>query len=193
MCTDSRPPENTYRSLFTYLGKNPGPWWLSALRLKEAADVLRNSCWPSERKDRDSDAATADFRIGPVYMLLMGMTVEAALKAVLVKQKPSLVGEKGITNSLTNHHLAKLWNIAGLSRVRSRQDDHLLDRLENCLVIFGRYPVPRTADGMKKMMNSSFRGPLHFDQVTRLWDRLESHAKKVMPELFDAETCDERN
>jgi len=115
----------------------------------------------------------------------MGMAVEAALKAVLVKQKPSLVGEKGITESLTNHHLAKLWNIAGLSRVRSRQYDHLLDRLENCLVIFGRYPVPRTADGMKKMMNSSFQGQLHFDQLARLWLRLENHVKKVIPELFN--------
>lgn len=184
MRTDSSPPENTYRSLFTYLGKNPGPWWLSSLRLKEAADVLRNNCWPSERKDRDPDAATADFHIGPVYMLLMGMAVEAALKAVLVKQKPDLVGEKGISKSLTNHHLAKLWNIAGLSRVRSRQCDHLLDRLENCLVIFGRYPVSKEAGGMGKMTNSSFQGPLHFDQVTRLWGRLESHVKKVMPELF---------
>jgi hypothetical protein len=146
---------------------------------------LRNNCWPNERKDHDLDAATADFRIGPVYMLLMGMSVEAALKAILVKQKPDLVDAERISASLTNHRLVGLWNRAGLSRVKSRQHDRLLDRLENCLVIFGRYPVSRTAADMQKMMNSSFQGPLHFDQVAQLWARLERHAKKMMPELFN--------
>jgi len=35
------------------------------------------------------------------------------------------------------------------------------------------------------MMNSSFQGQLHFDQLARLWLRLENHVKKVIPELFN--------
>ena len=81
MWRDVEAMKKTCRSLFHYLGKNPGTWWLSSLRLKEAADVLRDTCWPKDRKPYDSDAAAADFTLGPVYMLLMGMAVEAALKA----------------------------------------------------------------------------------------------------------------
>jgi hypothetical protein len=193
MRTDSESMKNMSRSLFRYLGKGPGPWWLSALRLKKAADTLRNTCWPRERRHHDLGAAEADFYVGPVYMLLMGMAVEAALKAILVTQKPDLVGTERILGSLTNHRLAELWGRAGLSRVRSRQHDRLLDRLENCLVIFGRYPVPKKADDMEKITNSSFQGQLHFDQLTQLWGRLEHHAKKMMPELFGTRMFDEGN
>lgn len=185
MHTDSKLSEKTCHSLFGYLGKNPGPWWLSSLRLKEAADALRDNCWPKERKQDDVDGATADSHIGPVYMLLMGMAVEAALKAILVAQKPDLVGAGEVSKSLTNHRLADLWNRTGLSRITSRRNDCLLERLENCLVTFGRYPVLRTADGMQRMANSSFQAVLHFDQVAGLWARLEKHVRKTMPELFN--------
>jgi len=185
MYTDSESMQKTCDRFFLDLGKNPGTWWLSALRLKEGADTLRNACWPKERKHNDLDAAGADFRLGPVYMLLVGMAVEAALKATLVAKKPDLVDAKGISKSLTNHHLAKLWNLAGLSRLGSRHRDSLLDRLENCVVVFGRYPVSKTPDGMEKMANSSFQGQLHFDQVARLWTYLETHVRKTIPELFN--------
>lgn len=185
MRADSKVTKKMCHSLFRYLGKNPGTWWLSSLRLKEAADTLRNTCWLKERKHHDLDAARADFYIGPVYMLLMGMAVEAALKALLVAPKPDFVDAKGISKSLTNHHLAKLWNLAGLGRLGSRQRDSLLDRLENCVVVFGRYPVPKTPDGMEKMANSSFEGQLHFDQVARLWACLEKYVRKTIPELFN--------
>lgn len=188
MCMDSVLSREKCDSLFGYFGSHPGPWWLSALRLKEAADVLRDNCWPREQKRHDQETATADFRIGPVYMLLMGMAVEAALKAVLVAKTPDLVGPEKISSSIGNHHLVKLWNLAGLGRVRSRQRESLLDRMENCLVVFGRYPVPRKAGDMGKMMNSSFQGQLHFDEVAGLWTHLEKHARTIAPELFGGDT-----
>jgi len=185
MRADSEPTEEERRSLFEFLGKHPGPWWLSSLRLKEAAEVLRSHCWPDKRGYHDVDAATADFRVGPVYMLLMGMAIEAALKATLVSRNPNLVGPTKISNAIGNHHLRKLWDLAGLGKVPSRQRDSLLDRLENCLVVFGRYPVPKKADGMAKMWRSAFQGQLHFDQVTRLWGFLEKHMRKTNPGLFN--------
>ncbi len=188
MQTNPELGEETCRSLFGYLGKHPGPWWLSSLRLKEAADALRDNCWPRERQHHDVDAATADFRTGPVYMLLMGMAVEAALKTILVAEDPNLVGMEKISNTIGNHRLRKLWNLTGLGKVQSQQTDSLLDRLENCLVIFGRYPVSKKAGDMEKMLNSSFQGQLHFDQVAGLWTRLEKHVKGTIPELFDETT-----
>lgn len=187
MRTEPELGEETCRALFQYLGQNPGPWWLSSLRLKEAADTLRDNCWPDKRKHHDLDAAEADFRIGPVYMLLMGMAVEAALKAILVAKKPDLVGPDKV-KTIGHHKLRELWNLAGLGQVRCRQEDSLLDRLENCVVIFGRYPVPKRASDMEKMMNSSFQGQLYFEQVARLWARLERDAKKTVPDLFDETT-----
>jgi hypothetical protein len=185
MCADSELMENTRSSLFRYLGKNPGPWWLSSLRLKEAADTLRDTCWAKERKHHDLDAARADFYIGPVYMLLMGMAVEAALKTILVAKNPALVDSEGISKSLANHHLAKLWSLADLGTVECRERDSLLDHLENCVVVFGRYPVSKTPNGMSKMMNCSFQGDLHFEQVAGLWADLEKHMRQTIPELFN--------
>ncbi len=185
MRADSEPTEEERRSLFEFLGKHPGPWWLSSLRLKEAADVLRSHCWPEKRKYHDIDAALADFYIGPVYMLLMGMAIEAALKTILVAKDPALVGKEKIPQTIGNHHLKKLWNLAGVDRVRSRQRDSLLERLEICLVVFGRYPVSKKADGMAQMWKSIFQGELHFDQITRLWASLEKHMRKINPELFN--------
>lgn len=188
MHTDSELSKETCHSLFGYLGKYPGPWWLSSLRLKEAADALRINCWPDKREHHDVDAATADFHIGPVYMLLMGMAVEAALKAILVAKDRDLVGEEKIDGSIGNHHPRKLWKLTGLGKIPCPQEDALLDRLENCAVIFGRYPVSRKASDMKKMTNSSFQGQLHFNHVAGLWAVVEQHAKEIVPELFNETT-----
>jgi hypothetical protein len=184
MCVDLKATEEVYCSLFKYLGKHPGPWWLSALRLKGAADALRVNCWPDKREQHSVDAATADFYVGPIYMLLMGMAIEAALKAVLVAKNSDLVGGQEISTAIGTHHLASLWNRAGVGRVPSAQCDSLLNCLEDFVVVFGRYPVSKKASGMSKAKHASFQGQLHFDQVTRLWGRLEEHAKKTMPELF---------
>jgi len=35
------------------------------------------------------------------------------------------------------------------------------------------------------MMNSSFQGQLHFDLVAGLWERLEKHARRTIPEVFN--------
>jgi len=194
MQADPEPRKKTCRSLFSYLGKNPGTWWLSSSRLKQAADSLRDACWPKEKKYRDLNAATADFRIGPVYMLLMGMAVEDALKAIIVVQDDECIEEEGLSNDFAKHDLRGLCSKAGLRRYR--QDDRLLDRLGSFIVTFGRYPVSRKRCQMDTMIGSSFHGEPDFDNVTRLWVFLEKQLKKAIPTLFeeadsreDNETC----
>ena len=192
---DSRKRKKMCRSLFSYLGKNPGTWWLSSNRLKEAADVLKDTCWSKERKHKDLKTATANFRIGPVYMLLMGMAIEAALKAIMVSQNSKLIEEQRITKdfNFTTHKLKDLWSQTGLSKIKCRQNDSLLDRLENFLVTFGRYPVSTTKHNMDTMIGSSFHEEPDFAEVTRLWVFLEKHLKKTSPELFEEENSKKDN
>jgi len=185
MSTDSESMGESCNLLFSYLGENPGTWWLSSSRLKQAADTLRDNCWPEKRKHRDLKTATADFRFGPVYMLLMGMAIEAALKAVLVAEHPELIEPQGISKTLATHHLRDLWARAGLARPNSQQRDSLLGRLESFVVIFGRYPVPKSERSMDRAKGSCFHADPDFDDVTRLWVSLENQMKKALPEAFN--------
>jgi len=187
MSTDPESIEKNCRSLFSYLGTNPGTWWLSSSRLKEAADTLRDTHWPEERKHKDQKASTADFRIGPVYMLLMGMAIEAALKAIMVSRNHNLIEEQRISKkfNFATHDLKGLWGWAGLSKVKCRQHDTLLDRLEIYVVTFGRYPVSKIKRNMDTMIGSSFHGQTDFNKVTKLWVFLEKHLKKSIPTLFE--------
>ena len=191
MFRDQESRKNDCRSLFRYLGANPGTWWLSSSRLKEAADTLRDICWPKEKKHRDLNEATADFRIGPVYMLLMGMAIEDALKAIMVAKHPRLVEEEGISKRLNTHCLKNLWDESGIPKYR--QYDSLLDRLESFVVTFGRYPVSRNKQNMNTMIGSSFHGDPEFDKVIRLCVFLEKHLKKAIPTLFEKEDSKEDN
>lgn len=193
MFTDQELTKKRCRSLFSYLGENPGTWWLSSSRLKEAADTLRDTCWPKEKKHHDLNAATADFRIGPVYMLLMGMAIEDVLKAIIVAQDDECIEEEGISKDFATHHLKDLWGWAGLNRVKSQQRDSLLDRLESFVVTFGRYPVSSTKRKMNTMIGSSFHGEPDFDKVTRLWVFLEKHLKKAIPTLFEEKDSKQDN
>ncbi len=191
MFTDQKSIEENCRSLFSYLGKNPGTWWLSSSRLKEAADTLRDTCWPKEKKHHDLKTATANFRLGPVYMLLMGMAIENALKAIIVAQDDQCIQEKGLSKNFAKHGLKVLWSKAGLNKYR--QNDRLLDRLESFIVTFGRYPVSRTKCQMGTMIGSSFHGEPDFDNVNRLWVFLEKQLKQAIPTLFEEAHSEEYN
>jgi len=193
MLTDQELDKKRCRSLFSYLGENPGTWWLSSSRLKDAADTLQDTCWPKEKKHHDLKAATADFRIGPVYMLLMGMAIEDALKAIIVAIDGECIGDQRISKDFATHHLKDLWGWADLNKVKSRQRDSLLDRLESFVVTFGRYPVSSTKHNMNTMIGSSFHGEPDFDKVTGLWVFLEKHLKKAIPTLFEEEDSKQDN
>lgn len=193
MLIDQESRKKICRSLFSYLGENPGTWWLSSSRLKESADTLRDTCWPKEKKHHDLNAVMADSRIGPVYMLLMGMAIEDALKAIIVAIDGECIGGQRISKDFATHHLKDLWGRAGLNKVKSRQRDSLLDRLESFVVTFGRYPVSSTRHNMNTMIGSSFHGEPDFDKVTGLWVFLEKHLKKAIPTLFEEEDSKQDN
>jgi len=118
-------------------------------------------------------------------MLLMGMALEAALKAVLVADRPDLITGETIPKNLAHHRLAELWSTAGLRRARGSGRYCPLERLESFLVTFGRYPISRTANGMKKLKGATFNGQIDFAHVERLFAQLAKHVEVKVPQLCD--------
>jgi len=183
----SAPSKEDTCPLFYYLGGSPGPWWLSSCRLKKAADILQDTCWPKTDIHADLDGATADFQLGPVYMLLMGMAIEAALKAAIVAMDNNIIGRatQGIPKKFATHSLTYLWNWAGLNRVKSRQISACCTRLQEFVTTFGRYPVTRSKCQMAQTTRYSFHADPDLHNVERLWQSVEKRLKEVAPELFE--------
>ena len=180
MISDMREFEKYHRQSFSSLAKDPESWLFMAKNLKNAADALRNSCWPKERCFRDLDAATSDFLTGPVYMLLAGLAVETLIKGIIVGSHRELVEEQKLSTELTHHNLPRLYKKAGL--IENALQNNLLLRLQNYVENFGRYPVTKTKQEMEKMTQTQFCGDTDFISVDRLWDFL---CKKIQNYIED--------
>lgn len=174
-------PKKVARELFDYLGKNPGTWALSAERLKKAADGLRQSAWPPERGWHDTQAATADFIIGPVYMMLMGFAVENVLKAMIIAREPENVEDQKLSKLICQHDLCRLWDCVGLTRCAEYERE--LRCLETFAVSFGRYPVTKLKRDMDSMLSAGFHGEVHFPVMDRLWGFLQRKFAELSPDI----------
>lgn len=181
MCLPNDDPNKLSRGLFEYLGTNPGRWVLSAERLKNAADSLRESCWPSEREWHDSEAALADFMIGPVYMMLMAFAIENLLKAMIIKREPNLVEKQKLAKSIRKHDLNEYSGRLGLRQCP--QYHHLLKRLEMFAVSWGRYPVTAIKRDMDSMLHAHFNGDADFESVQSLWGFLRKKLRELLPDM----------
>lgn len=180
MISDMQEFEKYHKQSFSSLAKDPESWLNSAQNLKNAADVLRNSCWPKKRRFHDLKAAKSDFLMGPVYMLLAGLAVETLIKGIIVGIEPKLVEEQKLSPELTRHDLLKLYKRAGL--IENALQNNLLLRLQNYVQNFGRYPVTRTKQTMEKKAQTRFSGETDFRSIDRLWDFLYKEIQKYIKE-----------
>ena len=163
--------EKYYKGNWELLAKDPNLWYRSAESLKTTTDVLRKSqLWPENRERFGTKAAVADFLYGPVYMLLAGLAIETLIKGIIVSQKPELVEQQELSKELTRHNLIDLYQMAGL-RVNPRRNNLLL-RLQNYVENFGRYPVTKRKQDMKKLVQTRFAGQTDPDRIERLWSFL---------------------
>jgi len=160
-----------HRDSWHSLSKDPKAWLRSARRLKTAADALhKSSLWPAKREPYDQKSAVADFHYGPVYMLLAGLPIETLIKGIIVATHPDFVKQQKLSGELTNHNFIDLYQTAGL--VKSKEHYNLLLRLQNYVVIFGRYPVTKTKKDMQKLNDTRFAGQTDPDKIDRLWNFL---------------------
>jgi hypothetical protein len=169
--------EKFHRDSWHSLSIDPKTWLRSGERLKTAADALRkSSLWPAKRKPYDRKSAVADFHYGPVYMLLAGLAIETLIKGIVVARHPDFVKQQKLSRELTNHNLTDLYGTAGL--MKNRGHYNLLLRLQNYVVIFGRYPVAKTKQDMQKLSDTRFAGQTDPERIDRLWNFL---VKKIQP------------
>ena len=169
------------RRPFGDLARDPGTWALSATRLKRAADQLRQSAWPEARRRNDVLAATADFMIGPVYMMLMGLAVENVLKAMVIAREPGNVEEQKLSTLICQHDLRRLWHRVGLRRCP--EYDRELTRLETFVVSLGRYPVTKLKRDMDRTVGAGFHGQAAFPTMDRLWVFLQREFTNLCPDI----------
>jgi len=169
--------EKYHRDSWHSLSVDPKTWLMSAEHLKSAADALhKSSLWPAKKEPYDQKSAVADFHYGPVYMLLAGLAIETLIKGIIVAKHPDFVRQQKLSGELTNHNLIDLYRTADL--MKSKDTDNLLLRLQNYVVIFGRYPVTKTKQDMQKLTDTLFSGQTDPDRIDRLWNFL---VKRIQP------------
>ncbi|MEO8338255.1 MAG: hypothetical protein ABI604_00895 [Nitrospirota bacterium] len=77
------------------------------------------------------------------YVLLSSLSIETALKGLLVTRNPALVSEGALPKSLGNHKLSSLASrLDGLNL--DNNERALLRTLEQAMVYWARYPIPRS-------------------------------------------------
>jgi hypothetical protein len=168
--------EHFYRQSWLQTARTPEAWLCSAERLKHAADVLRENCWPRNRTDHNHDAAFSDHCYGPVYMLISGLAIESVIKGIIIATNPNLVEEQKMNGEILGHDLVQLFQKTGILKCNS--DNDLLLRLQNYVENFGRYPVTRYKHDMAQKASTRFCS-VDFGKVDRFWKRLLKHYEKI--------------
>ncbi len=164
--------EEFYRQCWPKTAKNPEAWLCYAERLKHAADVLRDNCWPRNRAYNVHDAAVGDHCYGPVYMLISGFAMEGLIKGIMIAVNPNLVEQQRLSKKMLGHDLIELFKG---TRIRGHKNDtDLLLRLQNYIENFGRYPVTKLKQDMAKRGRTHFCS-VDFGKVDRFWGRLLEH------------------
>jgi hypothetical protein len=142
--------------LYKQIAKSPQPWYLSANRLKKAADRLKKIYLKAVEKHRKKNISILkvadDLELIMQYALLIGFAFENMLKAKLVSVLPNKVNFKkdktGIMEFNWGTHGHDLWDLAielkkYYSLDLSSQEEEILCYLTLYSLWKGRYPVPK--------------------------------------------------
>jgi len=111
------------------------------------------------------------------YVLLAGLALENALKAIIVTQNPALISSGVLHQSLKNHSLTRLAELIGdlqLTKVERR----VLQICQDAIPYWGRYPVPLRFAGLKpaEAVTGDFRDTfraLHFRLCKRTYEAIK--------------------
>jgi hypothetical protein len=76
----------------------------------------------------------------PVYLMVSGMSLELMYKAICVAKKVTFPN---------THRLSRLALLTGITF--ESDDINLLDYLSECIIWFGRYPIPKKMPDMQKL------------------------------------------
>lgn len=148
---------------------SPGSWFFSALNLKTAADRIDPMMNPI-REDEPS------LGLYSVYQMLLGMSIEALLKGILVAQGEQVLKNDKLKEDFTTHVLTMLaQKVDASSFVFSSDDLDILETLTPYIVWAGKYPLSKEANDMIVITFGSTERRLARD----LWNRLYEHLRNI--------------
>jgi hypothetical protein len=134
-----------WKEMYECIGKTHVFWLISAKSLKASADII----WEKiEYTLYDIYGAkvshnTEESEVESVYLMLLGMSIENALKALCIIHNAEIVsdGKLKATWGGDGHDLVQIASLAKFTR--SEPDTQLLRNLSNYIRWAGRYPIPK--------------------------------------------------
>jgi len=148
---------------------SPGSWLFCALDLRTAADRIDWQRSPIRESERSLGLCS-------VYRMLMGMSMEALLKGILIAQGKQILDKGKLKNDFTTHDLSKLAHSADPSALTFSPDEiKILQNLTPYILWAGKYPMPRLANDLIVKGHSSPEIGLERE----LWDRLYEYLARV--------------
>ncbi|KFG67124.1 hypothetical protein [Microvirga sp. BSC39] len=193
---------------FFKAAQSPGNWFLSAERLRDAAEIILRDQLAEEqpyfaavhKAGEEAQAAaihdpsgSADAEITylpPNYLpaqLLYAYAMENALKGLMVARNPELIVPGSISKRLQSHKLVRLAEAAQFSL--AHQEKLVLLALTHIAEWAGRYPVASTVDkhaadrplgsDPQEMLDWGSRHPI----MRRCFDRMMQELEQALPRL----------
>lgn len=129
-----------WKEMYECVGKSHESWLISAKSLKASADIIWNNIGHTLY---DADGAkishnTAESEVEAVYLMLLGMSVENAIKAICIIHNQELISSGKLKPwGCDGHNLVDIAKLAKLSC-----DERLLKILSYYIKWAGRYPMP---------------------------------------------------
>jgi hypothetical protein len=164
----------------------PDNWLSYAEELEEAAELIWNSCNKLMSIDGNTtkNGKISLKKSSPharTYILLAGLALENALKAIIITNAPSLISSGKLDKSLKSHKLdtlVKMIKVVELTDAENR----VVKICQDAIPYWGRYPIPLQFYGLqpKEAATDDFRDTfrqLHYrlckityDMIKDGWD-----------------------
>lgn len=135
---------NDWQERYDQIGKSYISWFIRAQSLKSSADIIWQEIKQTLYNERGflHHHNTVEDQIESVYLMLIGMSVENALKALYVIYNPELIGNGEMKRKWKDgHDLVKLAELSGY--ICNEANIDLLRNLSAYIKWAGRYPIPQ--------------------------------------------------
>jgi len=137
--------QSFWKDQFVKQAKEPLSWWLTAISLRRASEILLRTVRSDSIKLRNTKVGDQiQPSVSLIYLFLVALCVENLAKGILIGRDPSTIIKSGLVNfdGIGNHELKTL--LVQDCKIKFSKDERdFLSRLEAILKWAGRYPIPK--------------------------------------------------
>lgn len=151
-------------------------WRIRAAELREAARLV----WQGGMIQLRAEDGT-DHQHQELYrpaQLLMGLSLEVALKGLLVERNPTLFDGGKLANELKTHSLEILFQGVGIPLEDTEEELNFIRKLSDAVEWVAKYPVPLSAPQFRtpkhKSKQTMIRNDKDFARFEALWQRIDT-------------------